>query len=124
MANRAVIKNEKKYVAIVDSGASGFYLNPEAPKKQVNWSDTSIQVGKASGQLQTSSASCRIDLLGLPKYLPKSGHVMPGFHHNLMGIGEFCDADYKVLFTKTSITIFDKKGDPFITGWRDNNGHK
>ena len=49
---------------------------------------------------------------------------MPGFHHNLMGIGEFCDADCNVLFTKTSVTIFDKKGEPVITGWWDNNGPK
>ena len=49
---------------------------------------------------------------------------MPGFNHNLLGIGEFCDADCKFLFTKTSVTIFDKKGEPVITGWRDNNGPK
>ena len=49
---------------------------------------------------------------------------MPRFHHNLLWIGEFFDADYKVLFTKTSITIFEKKGDPAITGWRETNGPK
>ena len=108
----------------MDSGASGIYLMPEAPKKQVNWSATDIQVGTESGQPQTSSASCKIDLLGHPKYLPTSGHVMPGFHHNPMGIGEFCDADCKLLFTKTSVTIFYKKGEPVITVWRDNNGPK
>ena len=49
---------------------------------------------------------------------------MPGFHHNLLGIGEFCDADCKVLFTKTSVTIFDKKWGLLITCWRENNGPK
>ena len=49
---------------------------------------------------------------------------MPGFHHNLIGIGEFCDADCKVLFIKTSVNVFDKKGHPVITGWRDKNGPK
>ena len=49
---------------------------------------------------------------------------MPGFQHNLLGIGEFFDADCKVVFTKTSVTIFDKKGEPVITGWRYNNGPK
>ena len=33
LANRAVIKNSKKDVAIVDSGAIGIYLMPESPKK-------------------------------------------------------------------------------------------
>ena len=41
-----------------------------------------------------------------------------------MRIGEFCDAYCKVLFTKTSVTIFYKKGELVITGWRDNNGPK
>ena len=57
MANRVAIKNSKKDVAIVDSGASGIYLTPEAPKKQVDWYAADIQVGTSSGQLQTSSAS-------------------------------------------------------------------
>ena len=49
---------------------------------------------------------------------------MPGFHHNLLGIGEFCDADCKVLFTTTSVTIFDNKREPVITIWSDSNGPK
>ena len=47
MANRAAIKNTKKGVEIVDSGASGIYLTLEAPKKQVNWYEPAIQVGTA-----------------------------------------------------------------------------
>ena len=90
-------------MAIVDSGACRVYLNPEAPKKQFNWSAPDIQVGTESGQPQTSSASCKLDLPGLPKYPPTSGHVLPGFHHNLLGIGGFFDIDCKVLFTKTSV---------------------
>ena len=124
LANRAAIKNSKKGVEIVDSRASGIYLTPEAPKNQVNWSSPDIQLGTASGQTQTPSASCKLDMPGLPKHLPTSGHVMPGFHHNLLGFGVFCDADCKFLFTKTSVTIFDKKREPVIVGWRDNNGPK
>ena len=110
MANRAGNKNSKKDVGIVYSGASGLYLMPEAPKKQVNWSAPAIQVGTASGQPQTSSSSCKLDLPGVLKDLPTSGNVMPGFHYKPMGIGEFFDAYCKVLFTKTSVAIFDKKG--------------
>ena len=124
MANRAAIKISKKSVAVVYSGNCGIYLTPDHLKKQVNWSAPSIKVGKASVQPQTSSASCKLDLPGLPKNLPTLGHVMPGFHHNLLGIGEFCDEDCKILFTKTSVAIFDKKGEPFITCWRENNGPK
>ena len=49
---------------------------------------------------------------------------MPTFHHNLLGIGEFCDAVCKVIEIKISITIFDNKGETVITGWRYNNGQK
>ena len=49
---------------------------------------------------------------------------MPGFHYNVMGIGEFCDTDCKDLFSKTTVHIFDNKGDPVITFWRENNGPK
>ena len=52
MANRAVIKNYKNGVAIVDSGARGIYLSPEAPKKQVNCYNPDIQLGTESGQPQ------------------------------------------------------------------------
>ena len=108
----------------MDSGASGIYLTPEAPKKQFNWSASDIQVGTASVQPQTSSDSCKLDLTCLPKDLPTSWHVMSIFHHNLIGIGEFCYAYCKVIFTKTSVPIFDKKGEPVIRGWRENNGPK
>ena len=75
-------------MAIVDSGASGIYLTPESPEKQVNLSTPAIKVGTASDKPQTSSASCKLDLPGLPKDPPTSGYVIPGFHHNLLGIGE------------------------------------
>ena len=91
---------------------------------RVNWSAPAIQVGAASGQPQTSSSSCKLDLPGVLKDLPTSGNVMPGFHYKPMGIGEFFDAYCKVLFTKTSVAIFDKKGGPAITGWMENNGPK
>ena len=119
-----MFKDSKQAVAIVDSGASGIYLTPEYPKKKVDRYAPDIQVVTVSGQTKTSSDSCKLDLSGLPKELQTSGNVMPGFKHNRLGIVEFCDADYKVLFTKTMVTIFEKKGEPVITVWRDNNGPK
>ena len=41
-----------------------------------------------------------------------------------MGIGGFCYGYCNVLFTKTSVSVFDKKGEPVITWWRDKNGPK
>ena len=44
---------------------------------------------------------------------------MPGFRHNLLGIGNLCDKDCRVVFTKRSVVIYDKTNKPFLTGWRE-----
>ena len=41
--------------------------------------------------------------------------VMPIFQHSLLDIGIMCDKDYKVLFTKRRVTIYNKDGKPFLT---------
>ena len=80
-------KLAKKDTAIVDSGASGWYFTPGAPVSNViNAADT-IRVGTATGQAQTSEASCELPLPDLPPGL--FGHVMPGFTHNLLVLGIF-----------------------------------
>ena len=33
---------------------------------------------------------------------------MPNLHHNLMGIGPLCDHGCRVLFEKTTVTVFPK----------------
>ena len=49
---------------------------------------------------------------------------MPGFTHNLFGIGNLCDKDCKVLFTKHSVSIYDSNDQPFLKGWRETSGAK
>ncbi len=49
---------------------------------------------------------------------------MPSFVHSLVGIGPFCDADCSVTFTKTDVTVYDPKGQPIISGWRESTGSK
>ena len=83
-------------------------MAPEALKKQVDRSAPDIQIGTASGQPQTSSDLCKLDLTGLPKESTTSGHVKPGFQHNLLGIGECCDTDCKGLINKKMVPIFHK----------------
>ena len=46
-------------------------------------------------------------------------HIMPGFHHYLLGIGKLCDEDCTVLFTKHSVQLFTPDGDNILIGWRD-----
>ena len=52
------------------------------------------------------------------------GHIMPGFRHNLLGIGNLCDKDCRVVFTKHSVVMYDKNNKPFLTGWQEADGAK
>ena len=92
-------------MAIVDSGASGWYFTLEAPVSNVNKNAATIHVSAATGQAQTSKASCELPLPDLQ--LGLFGHIMSGFTHNLFGIGNICDKDCTVLFKKDSVIIYD-----------------
>ena len=122
ITNRAARREYNRNTAIVDSGASGIYLMPDAPTAATDPSSPPIRVGTATGCPQRSSASCRLNLQGVDGPFPTAGHVMPGFAHNLVGIGPFCDKDCSVLHTKNSVTIFDPQGTPILAGWREKDG--
>lgn len=116
LANRHARRSSDS--AIVDSGASHIYLTPSAPNTNLNPSAPPVRVGTASGQPMVSSADCDL-ALPIPVDLPSTGHVMPGFQHNLLGIAPFCDKDCRVVFTKHTVTIYDPDNKPFLTGWRE-----
>ena len=69
-----------------------------------------IRVGTATVQAQQSDASCMLPLPDIPPGL--FGHIMSGFSHNLLGIGNFCDKDCKVVFTQRTVTIYNKNVKP------------
>jgi hypothetical protein len=48
-----------------------------------------------------------------------SGYVMPSFPHTLIGLGPFADQGCKIVFNKTSFTVFHPGGHPILKGWRD-----
>ena len=122
MVVRMATKLSKQDTAIVDSVVSGWYFTPGASVSNVNKNATTIRVGTATGQAQTSEVSCELPLPDLPPGL--FGHIMPGFTHNLFGIGNLCDKDCKVLFTKHSVSIYDSNDQPFSKGWRETSGAK
>ena len=70
------------------------------------------------GQAQTSSLSCQLhlDLLFL------NAHIMPGFKHSLLGIGNLCNDNYTVIFTKQTVQVFNPQGDTILTGCRNQAG--
>ena len=66
----------------------------------IKHADPTIKVGSAVGPTITSSAECALTLPNVPADFPTSGHIMEGFHENVVEVGLIFDAQYSVLFTK------------------------
>ena len=90
-------------------------VNPAAP---------AITIGAAAGPPIQSAASCDLALTKVPSDFLKSGHVVKGFHENLVGIGPICDAKYSVLFTDDAVRIISPNGTVVLNGWRETTGHR
>ena len=106
----------------VDSGASGWYFRTGAPVTNVDRTTAMIREGTATGQAQQLDATCTLPLPDIPPGL--FGHIIGGFCHTLLGIGNFCDTDFEVVFTRRTVTIYIKNGKPFLRGWRELGGTK
>ena len=87
-----------------------------------NKTAATIRVGTETGQAQEYEASCELPL----PYLPSSlfGHVMSVFRHNILGLGDICDKDFKFIFTKHLVIIYYNNNKPFLKGWRETSGAK
>nr|GFC67309.1 integrase, catalytic region, zinc finger, CCHC-type, peptidase aspartic, catalytic [Tanacetum cinerariifolium] len=48
----------------------------------------------------------------------KRAYYVEGLNHNLFSVGQFCDADLKVAFRKSTCYIRDLKGNDLLTGSR------
>ncbi|GJR12629.1 integrase, catalytic region, zinc finger, CCHC-type containing protein [Tanacetum coccineum] len=51
----------------------------------------------------------------------KKVYYVEGLNHNLFSVGQFCDADLKVAFQKSTCYIRDLKGNDLLTGSRGTN---
>ena len=67
----------------------------------------------------TSASTCDMAIPQLPSEIPNTGHVVPGFQDNLVGVGPMCDANCTVTFKKHAVNIYSPTGTIFITGWRE-----
>ena len=97
-------------------GASGYFFTKDAPKKNADPTAPHIRVGTSSGQPMTSACTCDIVIPQLPSDFPTTGHVMPGFQENLVGVVRMCDDNCKVTFSKHAVNIYSSTGNPIITG--------
>jgi len=115
---------DKHTTALIDSGASSIFLVPTAPMTNVNPAAPAITIGAAAGPPIQSAASCDLAITKVPSDFPRSGHVVEGFHENLVGIGPICDAKYSVLFTEDAVRIISPNGTVVLNGWRETTGHR
>eukprot|EP00804_Cyclotella_cryptica_P029094 CCRYP_005281-RA/>CCRYP_005281-RA protein AED:0.19 eAED:0.20 QI:0/0/0/0.71/0.16/0/7/0/1210 len=77
-------------------------------------------VSDAASKQHCSSAQAEI-LLDHPD---RTAKIMPSFQHNLMGIGKLCDNNCRVVFDKTTVTVFANDGSTLLQGWREQHGAK
>ncbi len=47
---------------------------------------------------------------------------MPSFHHTLIGLGPFANQGCKIVFDKTSVTVYHLDGHSILNGWQDIGG--
>ena len=81
-----------------------------------------VTVGTDTGQTQSSVGTGELNLPKLPSDFPVTGHIIPGFKHNLIGVGPLYDADCTVPFTRAAVIVRNSQVSPVLTGWRDKSG--
>ena len=106
----------------IDSGAKEIYFSADAPMVNIDRSSPKVTVGTATGQTQSSTGTGELNIPKLPYGFPVTGHIVPGFKHTLKGVGPLCDADCTFTFTYAAVIVWDSKGSPVITGWREKSG--
>ena len=107
--------------AKANRGASSIYLTPIAPCANINLNALKVLISTAGGPPHQSLASCNLFHTNLPV---RSCHIMPQFHHNLMGIRLLCNHDCRVVFEKKYVTVYLRDDNVFFRRWREPNGTK
>ena len=110
------------HTGITDSGATDFNFAPDAPVTNYNPQAPTVGVRVANGRPERSVASATLASVPSLPQASMTGHVMPAFPHTLIGLGPFADLGCKIVFTKTSVTVYHPDGHPILSGWRDETG--
>jgi hypothetical protein len=111
-----------QHTGIAISGSSGFYFSRGATIAKYNPRAPTI-----SGMVANGCSECLVAnaTLAFVSKLPPAmmlGHVMPPFPHTLIGLGSFANQGCKIVFNKTSVTVFYPNGHPIFKGWWDLDG--
>ena len=111
-----------QHTAIADTGASDHYFTSAAPILHINPSAPRTTIRTATGELQLSTATAQLGIPAIPTQNARTGHIMPGFTHNLLSLGKLCDADCTAYLNKHHLLVRDKDGNAILHGVREPSG--
>ena len=105
-------------IEITNTGTCGLYLSTDSPHSDKNPPALTMILVTETGHIQKYTATYRALSIHLTDQLCRA-HILPNFNNSLVGIEPFCDADFKVLFTKETVTVFDPTIETILTVWRE-----
>ncbi len=111
-----------QHTGIANSGSSGFYFSCGAPVANYNPHALAVGITVANGCPKHSIASATLASVSALPPAMMSGHVMPSFPHTLIGLGLFANQGCKIVFNKTSVTVFHPNSHSILKGWQDLDG--
>ena len=100
----------QQHTGIVDSGATYLYIAPTVPHGPLNTSAATIKIGKANGQVETSSEKATRPIPQLAADFPTTIYIMPLFTNTIIGVGPICAANCTVAFKKEDVTVLSPEG--------------
>ena len=106
-------------MAILDSGATGHFLTPNAPVQDKQQTSDPLRITMPDGRIISSTHTCTLDLPHLPNNV-RAAHIVPGLAHtSLLSARVFCDAGYNVAYSRHDCTVSDKQNNIVLRGHRD-----
>jgi hypothetical protein len=109
------------FTAIADTGASHHYLHSRFPYTSFNNNEPPTHVTVANGDIVTSIGKAKVPLPQLPPGTDDC-FIMDTFPINRLRMGQFCDADCMVTFTKTKVYVFNSAGSLVLDGFQEKIG--
>ena len=105
--------------AIIDTGATAHYVTTTAPISKITADDAPISVNLPNGGTITSTSTGTLNFSTLSDAANKA-HILPQLHHNLLSVGQLCDAGMTAVFSQHEVLI--KKEEKIVMkGTRQHN---
>ena len=103
--------------AIIDTGATAHYVMSTAPTQNTTSTNAATTVHLPNGDTLSSHLQ---GILQYPNLSPEAttAHILPNLQHNLLSVGQLCDAGLTALFSKNKVVI-QRDNQTIIEGQRN-----